>query len=94
MGKEKRPFCCHQNFVPNGLSAHARDCIHVYMMKHEKNVHKIGLQSNFFKPATNGQNEKRFLLTSTFVPKGLSAPGLGLYICIKALKYIPGPGVR
>ena len=35
-----------------------------------------------------------FLLSSTFVPKGLSAPAFGLYACIKALKYIPGPGVR
>ena len=35
-----------------------------------------------------------FLLISTFVPKGLSAPALGLYTCIKALKYISGPGVR
>ena len=35
-----------------------------------------------------------FMLTSTFVPKGLSAPILGLYTCIKALNYIPGPGVR
>ena len=42
MGKEKRPFCCHQNLVP----------------------------------------------------KGLSAPALVLYTCIKALKCIPGPGVR
>ena len=42
MGKEKRPFCCHQNFIP----------------------------------------------------KWLSVPALGLYTCIKALKYIPGPGVR
>ena len=42
----------------------------------------------------NGQIEKGFLLTSTFVPKGLSAPALGLYTCIKALKYIPGPGVK
>ena len=31
------------------------------------------------KLATNGQNDKGFLLTSTFVPKGLSAPALGLY---------------
>ena len=46
------------------------------------------------KLATNGQSDKGFLLTSTFVPKGLSAPVLGLYTCIKALKYIPGPGVR
>ena len=48
----------------------------------------------YFKPATNGQKDKGFLLTSTFVPKGLSAPALGLSTCIKALKYIPGPGVR
>ena len=27
----------------------------------------------------NGQIDKGFLLTSTFVPKGLSAPALGLY---------------
>ena len=47
-----------------------------------------------FKPATNGQSDKGFLLTSTFDPKGLSAPALGLYTCIKASKYIPGPGVR
>ena len=33
-------------FVPNGLSAPARGFIH--MVKHEKNVYKIGLQSNFF----------------------------------------------
>ena len=46
------------------------------------------------KLATNGQSDKGFLLTSTFVPKGLSAHALGLYTCIKALKYIPGPGER
>ena len=46
------------------------------------------------KLATNGERDKGFLLTSTFVPKGLSAPALGPYTCIKVLKYIPGPGVR
>ena len=39
----------------------------------------------FFKPTTNGQSNKGFLLPSTFVSKGLSAPALGLYTCIKAL---------
>ena len=39
-------------------------------------------------------SDKGFLLTLTFVPKGLCAPALGLYTCIKALKHIPGPGVR
>ena len=29
MGKEKRPFFCHQNFVPNGLSAPARGYIQI-----------------------------------------------------------------
>ena len=37
------------------------------------------------KLATNGQSDKGFLLTSTFVSQGLSAPALGLYTCIKAL---------
>ena len=92
MGKEKRPFCCHQNFVPNGLSSPARG--YIYMVKHEKMYIKSDFKAIFFKPATNGQSDKGFLLTSTFVPKGLSAPAPGLHTCIKALKYIPGPGVR
>ena len=44
------------------------------------------------KLATKGQSDnsatKGLSLTSTFVPKGLSAPALGLYTCIKAGKYI------
>ena len=141
MGKEKRPFSCHQRekafllsskFVPNGLSAPARGykirfrrdhfetcniwakrkslsvvikilspiyCLPlpgaIYMWK---NMKKKCIKSDFkkivLKLATNGQSDKGFLLTSTFVPKGLSVPALGLYTCIKALKYIPGPGVR
>ena len=62
----------------------------IYMWKNMKKSVEIVL-----KLAANGQSDKGFLLTSTnFVPKGLSAPALGLYTCIKALKYIPGPGVR
>ena len=92
MGKEKRPFCCHQNFVPNLLSAPAWGYIH--MEKHEKTCLKSDFNEIVLKLAANGQSDKVFLLTSTFVPKGLSAPALGLYTCIKALKYIPGPDVR
>ena len=84
MGKEKRRFCCHQNFVPNGLSAPARGYIH--MVKPEKNVYKIGLQRIFFKPAKNGQSDNGFLLASTFVTKGLSALAPGLYPYIKSFK--------
>ena len=90
MGKEKRPFCCRQNFVPNMLSAPA-----IYMWK---NMKKMCIKSDFkeivLKPAANGQSENGFLLTSTFVPKGLSAPAQRLYTCIKAFKYIRGLGVR
>ena len=65
----------------------------IYMRKtHIKNGKKSDFKEISFKLATNGQSDKGFLLTSTFVPKGLSAPALGLYI--KALKYIPGLGVR
>ena len=61
----------------------------IYMWKNMKKRVEIAL-----KLATNGQSDKGFLLTSAFVPKGLAFPALGLYTCIKALKYIPGPGVR
>ena len=61
----------------------------MYIWKNMKKHAEIVL-----KLATNGQSDKGFLLTSIFVPKGLSAPALWLYTCIKALKYIPGPGVR
>ena len=61
----------------------------IYMWKNMKKHLGIVL-----KLATNGQSDKGFLLTLTFVPKGLSALALGLYTCIKALKYVPGPGFR
>ena len=55
---------------------------------------KSYFKETVLKLATNGQSDKGFLLASTVVPKGLSAPALGLYTCIKALNYVPGPGVR
>ena len=75
------------------------DCLplpwgYICMMKHGKNVYKIDFKAIFFKPATFEQNDKGFLLSSAFVPKGLSAPALGLYTCIKTLKDRSGPGVR
>ena len=94
MGKEKRPFCCHQNFVPDMLSAPARGYCYIHIEKHEKTCLKSDFKEIVLKLATDWQSDKGFLLTATFGPKGLSAPALGLYTCIKALKYIPGPGVR
>ena len=58
------------------------------MYKSFKMCLKSYFKEIFLKLSTNGQNDKGFLLTSIFVPKGLFAPALGLYTCIKALKCI------
>ena len=90
-GQREKAFLLLSKFCPQWIVCPCPG-LYIYMVKHEKNVYKIEFQSIFFKPATNGQSDKGFLLTSTFVPKGLYVPALGLYTCIKALKYIPGPG--
>ena len=81
MGKEKRPFCCHQNFVPNVLSSPAQGYIHVekntWKKKKKKKKKRVEI---VLKLATNGQSDKGFLLTLTLVPKELSAPALGLHV--------------
>ena len=51
-----------------------------------KKMYIIGLEAFFFKPATNGQSDKGFLLTSKVCPQGLSALAPGLYTYIKSLK--------
>ena len=89
MGKEKRPFCCHKIFVPNGLSAPA--CIHlaIYMWKKHKHTKtgKNQLQSDFFLNWLQmGKVIRNFCWHQNFVPKGLSVPALGLYTCIKSFK--------
>ena len=71
MGKEKRPFCFHQNFVPSVLSAPARRYIHVE--KREKMYSGLSAPSGaiyiwlnkaiVFKLATNRQSDKGFLFT-------------------------------
>ena len=59
---------------PNGLSAPARGYIH--MVKHEKSVSKIGLQSNFFLLNLQqiGKSDKGFLPTSKVCPQGGCLP--------------------
>ena len=86
MGKEKRPFCCHQNFVPNGLSAPARGYTH--MVKDEKMYIKSDSKANFFKPATNGQSDKGFLLTSKVCPQGVVCPCPGAIYIYKIIKNV------
>ena len=47
---------------------------------------KSDFKAFVFKPATNGQSDKGFVLTSKVCPQGLSALALGLYTYIESLK--------
>ena len=69
MGKEKRPFCCHKIFVPNGLSA----LVWGYIDVEKKNGKKSDFKKTNFKLATNGQSDKEFLLTK-FCPEEVVCP--------------------
>ena len=63
-GQREKAFQLSLNFVPGGLSAPSRGYIH--MAKHEKKQMyiKSDFKAFFFKPATNGQSDKGFSLTS------------------------------
>ena len=56
------------------------------MVKHEKDVYKIGFLSNFFKPEMNGQSDKGFLLTSKVCPQGVVCPCPGAIYKHKIIK--------
>ena len=86
MGKGKRAFCCHQNFDPNGLSAAARGYIH--MVKLVKMYIKSDFKAFFLKPATNGQSDKGFLLTSKVCPQGIVCPCPGAIYIYKIIKNV------
>ena len=79
-GQREKAFLLSSKFCPQWIVCFTRGYIHT--VKHEKNVYKIGLQSNiFFKPATNGQSDKGFLLTSKVCPQGVLCPCPGaIYI--------------
>ena len=85
MGKVIRPFCWHQNFVPWGQSVPA---LGLYTcIKSWKKMYKSRLQRDFW-----GNLQQMTEVTrcscwhQNFVPKGLSAPALGLYRLIKIWK--------
>ena len=78
MGKEKRPFCCHKFFVPNGLSAPVWGYIYMWKKKYIKTVKNQTSKRFFFKLATNGQSDKEFIPKTRFLMTRLS--------CIKSFK--------
>ena len=57
---------------------------YIHVLNHEKKCIKSDLKEISLKLATNGKNDKAFLLTSKFCPLGLSTPAPGLYTCIKS----------
>ena len=75
MGKVRRPFCWHQNFVLWGLSI---PVLGLYTcIKSWKKCIKSDLKEIFFKLATNEWSDKTFVLTSKLCPLGAvcSCPG-------------------
>ena len=59
----------------------------IYMYKTmKKNCLKSDFKENFLKLATNDRSDKMFLLTSNFVPKGLSAPAPRAIYMFKVMK--------
>ena len=64
MGTEKRPFCYHQNFIPDGLFAPARG----YWKNMKKRVEIV------LKLATNGQSDKGFYVDINICPQGIVCP--------------------
>ena len=97
-GRSNKGFLLTSKVCPEGVSALVSG---LYTgIESLKMYIKSDFEAIILELATYGQREreKAFLLPfcchQNFVPKGLSAPTLGLYTCIKALKYIPGTGVR
>ena len=61
----------------------------IHMVRHEKK--KMYIKSDFkafFKPATNGQSDKGFLLTSKVCPQGVVCPCLGAIYIYKIIKNV------
>ena len=91
-GQSDKAFLLASNFWPQGVFCPCPRA--VYMYKIIKNVYEIRFRRDHFETCNMGKEKRPFCCHQNFVSKGLSAPALGLYTCIKALKYIPGPGVR
>ena len=85
--QREKAFLLSSKFCPQWIVCPCLG-LYIYMVKHEKNVYKIGLQSNFFKPAKNGQSIKGFLLTSKVCPQGVVCPCPGAIYIYKIIKNV------
>ena len=86
-GQREKAFLLSSKFCPQWIVC---SCPGLYTYGETiKNVDKIGLQSNFFfKPATNGQSDKGFLLTSKVCPQGIVCPCPGPICIYKIIKNV------
>ena len=88
--RSDKMFLLTSKFRPDGVVSPCPAAI--YMYKIMKKLYKIRLQRDcFFKLVANYRSDKRFLLTSTFCPLGLSALTCGFIhllnhekMCIKS----------
>ena len=85
MNDVTRHFCWHQNFVPWGWGclSQPRGYMHV---KNPKKMYKIRLKRVFLNLQQMTKVTRCSCWHENFVPKGLSAPALGLYTCITSWK--------
>ena len=81
-GQNDKGFLLTSKVCPQGVVCPCPGALYIYI-KSLKMCLKSYVKEIVLKLATNGQSDKGFLLTSTFVPKELSAPALGLYTYIK-----------
>ena len=92
-GQSDKGFLLTSKVCPQGVFCPCPGAI--YMYKIIKNVYKIRFRRDSFETCNILAKRKGLSdVIKIFFPKGSSAPALGLYTCIKALKYTPGSGVR
>ena len=86
-GQREKAFLLSSKFCPEWIVC---PCLGLYTYGETwKNIYKIGLQSNsFFKPATNVQSDKGFLLTSKVCPQGVVCPCPGAIDRYKIIKNV------
>ena len=85
MNEVTRHFCWHQNFFPGGLSTPALG-LYTCIKSWKKNCINQTSKRFFWNLLQMTEVTRCSCWHQNFIPKGLSAPALGLYTCIKSWK--------
>ena len=73
-GRSDKGFLLTSEVCPQGVFSPCPEAIYMYFIKSFKMCLKSYFKEIVLKLATNGQSDKGFLLTSTFVPEGVVCP--------------------